>query len=156
MWSVDRIQETLFLKNHTQNVEEKLFPNPFLNNRNWSYLWINSLKFYAVCFYCMPSWILPNHIETKLQNICFYLKKKRSETSLPASFLGWFLKKISSVIFYYLTKFRCLVSFTSWDIDHYVYCNCLLTRLWRHKILKSTYLSNQAVFLYDQKVTTKI
>ena len=20
------------------------------------YLWINSLKFYAVCFYCMPSW----------------------------------------------------------------------------------------------------
>ena len=25
--------ETFFLKNHTQNVEEKLFPDPFLKNQ---------------------------------------------------------------------------------------------------------------------------
>ena len=31
----------IFLKNHTQNVAEKLFPDPFLKNQN---LWINSLK----------------------------------------------------------------------------------------------------------------
>ena len=30
IWSVDRIWETFFLKNHTQNVMGKLFSNPFL------------------------------------------------------------------------------------------------------------------------------
>ena len=28
-------------------------------------------------------------------------------------------------MFYYLTKFHCLIAFTSWDIGQYVYCNCL-------------------------------
>ena len=45
----------IFLKNHTQNMVEKLLPGPFLKNRNGAYLWINSLKFYTVCFHCMPS-----------------------------------------------------------------------------------------------------
>ena len=43
------------LKNHTQNVVEKLVSDSFLKNKNWAYLWINCLKFYTVCFYCMPS-----------------------------------------------------------------------------------------------------
>ena len=43
--------ETFFLKNHPQNVMEKLVPEPFLKNENWAYLWINSLKFYTVCFF---------------------------------------------------------------------------------------------------------
>ena len=47
--------ETFLLKNHTQNMVEKLFPDPFLKNQNFTYLWINSLKFYKVCFYCIPS-----------------------------------------------------------------------------------------------------
>ena len=34
----------ILLKNHTQNVVEKLFLDPFLKIRNWVYLWINSLK----------------------------------------------------------------------------------------------------------------
>ena len=29
---------------------EKLVPEQFVKNENWAYLWINSLKFYAVCF----------------------------------------------------------------------------------------------------------
>ena len=52
---------------------EKLVPDPFLKNLNWAYLWINSLKFYIVCFYCMPSWGLSIYIETTLQTACFYL-----------------------------------------------------------------------------------
>ena len=40
---------TFFSNNHTQNVLNKLFPDPFLENQNWAYLWINSLKCYAVC-----------------------------------------------------------------------------------------------------------
>ena len=64
----------------------------------------------------------------------FWKNKKRSRTSLPALFSAWFLKKsIYLVIFYYLTKFHCVVRFTSWDIGQYVYCNCLITRLWCYK-----------------------
>ena len=37
-----------------------------------SILWINSLKFYTVCFYCIPSQELSNYIETKLQTTFFY------------------------------------------------------------------------------------
>ena len=33
----------------------------------------------------------------------------------------------------------------SWDIGQYVYCNGLLTRLWRHKLWHFPYLSNEAV-----------
>ena len=106
----------LFLKNHTQNVVEILFPDTFLDTKNWANLWINSLIFCTVCFfYCMPSWVLSKYIKTKLQNICFSLyktflkNKKTSGTSLPASFFAWFLQQdFSLVIFFYLTKFHCL------------------------------------------------
>ena len=56
---------------------------------------------------------------------------------------------------YYLAKFHCLVAFTLWDIGQYVYCNCLLTRLWYHKFWNWLYLSNQAVLLHGQKSTQK-
>ena len=76
----------------------------------------------------------------------FLKNKKRPGTSLPVSFSAWFLKKnISLVIFHKLTKFHCLVAFTSWNIEQYVYCNCLLTRLRRHKFWNQPYFSNQAV-----------
>ena len=45
--------ETFLLKNHTQNVVEKLFLDPFLKNQNWVYLWVSSLKFNGVWFYYM-------------------------------------------------------------------------------------------------------
>ena len=45
----------IFLENHTQIVVEKLVPNPFLKNGNGACFRINGLKFYAICFYCMPS-----------------------------------------------------------------------------------------------------
>ena len=64
---------TFFLKNSTQNVVEELFPEPVLKNYNWAYLWINSLKFYTVCFYCILSWGLSKYIKTKLDTTCFYL-----------------------------------------------------------------------------------
>ena len=41
----------LFLKNHTQNVVEKLIQDPSLKNKNGAYLWINSLIIYTTC--CM-------------------------------------------------------------------------------------------------------
>ena len=52
---------------------ETLFPDSFLKNRKWAYLWINSLKLYIASFYWMPSWGLSKYNETKLQTTCFYL-----------------------------------------------------------------------------------
>ena len=122
------------------NVVEKLFPDIFLINQNWAYLWGHIVKFYKFCFNCLPSWGLSGSIKIKLQSICFYLKlnifkkQKWPWISLLASFSAWFLKKnISLVIFYYLTKFQCPVAFTLWDIGDYIYWNCLLTSLWRQK-----------------------
>ena len=54
------------------------------------------------------------------------------------------------------TKFRCLIASTFWDIGQYMYCNYLFPRLWRHRFWNWPYLSNQAVFLPDQKVQTKM
>ena len=53
---------------------EKLFPDRFLKYPNWAFLWINSLRFYTVCFHCIPSWGLSKYIWAKLQITCFYLK----------------------------------------------------------------------------------
>ena len=41
------------MKNHAQNVEDKLFPDPFLRNKNWVYLCINNLKvLYSLFLLC--------------------------------------------------------------------------------------------------------
>ena len=39
-----------------KNGIEKLVPDPFIKTQNSAYLWINSLKYYTVCFYCMSKW----------------------------------------------------------------------------------------------------
>ena len=144
---------TFFLKDHTQNVVEKLFPDLSLKNQNWAYLWINIIKFYIFCFYCFPSWGLSKVIETKLHITCICLKqsflknKKRSRAETRASFSVWFLKKnIALVMFFNLTKFQCLVAC----------CNSLLTRLWRHKFWINLIFLNKPFFLHNQKFKTKI
>ena len=60
----------------------KASPDPFLENWNWAYLWINSLKFYTVFFNRIPSWGLSKCIETK-HLICFNLI-----LSLPKEIIG--------------------------------------------------------------------
>ena len=47
--------KNIFLEKSYTNVMEKLVPDPFLKNENWAYVWNNSLKCYAVYFYCMAS-----------------------------------------------------------------------------------------------------
>ena len=59
-------------KKSYKNMIEKLFPGPFFKNQKWAYLWINNLKFYTVCFYCMPSSGLLKNIETKLKPLAYY------------------------------------------------------------------------------------
>ena len=60
--------------------------------------------------------------------------RKSPETSFWTTFCVWFFKEnVSNVIFYHLTRFHCLIAFSSWDIGQYVYWNYLLLSLWRHK-----------------------
>ena len=99
--------DTFFLKDHAQNMVEKLFPESILKNQNWVYLWINSLKFYTVCFYTIPSWGYQNKLELSCRPLAFtsckvfYKNRKRPGTTLPASSFSWFLKKnICRAIFY--------------------------------------------------------
>ena len=99
---------SFFLKNHIQNVLEKLFLDPVLNNQSWTYLWINSLKFYTVCFYCILSWGLSKYIETKRKTTCFCLIK------------AFFLKKK------FWSRSPCLISCMIF-VEKYFFCYILLT-----------------------------
>ena len=80
---------------------EKLVPDPILKNEHWAFLWINSLNFFTVCFYCVVSWELLKYIDTMLQSNCFHLilrffyKIKRSlELCTLPHFLHNFWRKI--------------------------------------------------------------
>ena len=53
--------------------------------------------------------------------------KRRSGTGLLVWFCALFLSKnILHVILYWLTKFHCLITLTSWDNGQYMYCNYVL------------------------------
>ena len=82
-------------------------------------------------------------------------QKRHSTSYNKMSVLTWILLVISSLFLLFLwtrllenlllVKFLMLYSinrpnfiapligFTSWDIGQYMYCNCLIPRLWRHK-----------------------
>ena len=126
----------MFLKNHTQNVIEILFPDPFLKSQNLAYIWINILKFHKACFYGMPTWRLSEQTETKLQTSYLYLYKaflrnKRSGTILPILFSTWLFEEK------YFSYYILLPDQSS--LSNCLFClymcnvNCLLTRIWRHK-----------------------
>ena len=127
----------IFLKNHAQNVKKQLVPEPFSKKAKLSKsLDLQSEVSYNLFLYKVPS-------------AFFYFtrssfkKQKRSGTSLPTSFLAWFLKKnISQVKFYQLTKFHSLIAITSWEVMaiqicnthmQYVYCNYMLCTLQCYK-----------------------
>ena len=93
------------MKNHTQNVVEKVFPNPFLESQNWTHLWIISLNVYAVYFYCMLSSGVLKYIESKLEPLAslikiFYKAKRGVElVSLP-HFLYEFWRKLFLTLYF--------------------------------------------------------
>ena len=88
-----------FSENRTQNVLEKLAPEPFLKDPNWVYHWKQSERLYSlfilyiqiedhqniVKLRCLASAFISYKVFTKI--------KMRPGTSLPSSFSAWFLKK---------------------------------------------------------------
>ena len=106
------------------NEVQKPFPDPYLKNQTEH---ISGLVVYcSIQFDFMASWWLSKYIKVKLQTTCFYL--------MLHAFLAWIWRK-TFLLLYSINwpSFHFLVAITSWDIQQYVYCNCLLTRLWCHK-----------------------
>ena len=62
----------IFFQKSYRKYSGELFPDPCLKYKNWAYLWINSVKFLTVCFYCMLIRVLSKYSEIKLRAICFY------------------------------------------------------------------------------------
>ena len=141
---------------------EKLFPDLFLKNQDWAYPWINSNVLYSL--FLLYSKLRAREIywnkaaDHLLLSHTDFLKIKSGQelVSLP-HFLHDFWKKMFLLLYFInLTKFHCLIVFTSWDNKQYVYCNCLLTRLSCHKFWNNPDLSNQAVFSKCPKSQDKI
>ena len=95
----------------------------------------------------MASWGPSKYTEIKLHNFCFYfIYFWKTNTSLKLASLPHFLHDFwrKRFLLHYITS----PNFIAWLpllIGQYVYCNCLLTRLWHHFEIKPD-LSNQAVF----------
>ena len=57
LWSLKTVGRVLgYTTACIRKMVEILFPDSFIKNQNWAYLWINSLTFYTVCFCWMASW----------------------------------------------------------------------------------------------------
>ena len=71
----------------------KTMPDPFLKNQDWIYLWINSLKFYVFCFYCMLSWRLSKLLEPS----CIVLAFISHKAFLKTKVWNWGLELVSAI-----------------------------------------------------------
>ena len=63
----------IFLEKSCTEWGGKTSTRPFYEKLKLNISLVNSLKFYTVCFYCMPNGGLSKYIEIKLQTACFYL-----------------------------------------------------------------------------------
>ena len=97
------VRNIFFKKNHTQNVVEKPFPNPFLKNQNRAYLWITYVQVvFIACqvqgyrsilkLSCWP-------LAFTSYKAFFKKNKKSSRTSLPASFRHDFWRKLLILLY---------------------------------------------------------
>ena len=141
--------KNIFLEKLYTKCGRETIPRIFSKKSKLSNPWINSLKFYTVCFYCMPSWGLWKYIEIKLQTTCFYLKwsifkknKKRLEYSPSLIFYMIFEEKYFCYsITGQISSPGCLYFMRYWTI---CILRLFLTRLWHYKCCNQLYLSNQS------------
>ena len=122
----------------------KLVPDPFIKIKILAYLWIDSIKCYKVCFYCM----FKSKSTAFTLYKTFFIKNKTSVELVP---LRHFLADFWRKIFFTL----CLIDFTSRDTSDMciiiiccqVYCNV---------INFENNHSYQTVFVHNQEVRTKM
>ena len=63
----------------------------------------------------------------------FYLLEKGLGIVCPSDYMYDFSRKMFLML-YSINEFHCLITFTPWDVEKYVYCVCLFPRLWPRKI----------------------
>ena len=152
----------LFLEKSYPKCGEEASPRQFYKNQKWistSVVW-NVKSFFIAC----SSRSLPKYTKIKMLPTGFYLNKaflkckKRSGTSLPASFSAWFEEKY----------FTCYILLTDWYFIAWLplllyvldnlcsFFNYLNSSLLRHKFLQLTltYLSGR--FLHNQNLEAKM
>ena len=122
------------------NISKKRESGNAISSSNWRIWWRNYSKtfFWKSKKLSKSSWSIVSRF---IQFFLFFSGLEQLKLSFRPltfisfiSFSAWFFKKnISITMFFYQNKFYCLFAFTSWDIGQYMYCNCLLTRLRRHK-----------------------
>ena len=97
---------------------EKLFPDPIVKTQNWACHWINDLKFYIVCLYCMLSWVLSKYIAfIYILTNCFYLIwsfLKLTKRGLELVSLHHFLHDFWIKMFLVLYSIKCKISLPGW------------------------------------------
>ena len=143
-----------FLKSNTQNVAQKLVPDPFLKNQSWAYLWIDILKFYTVCFCFMASWGLLKNIECKLQSTSFHLILSfKIKAGLELVILPHFFHNFWRKIYLFLCSINW-PNFIAWlPLLCEILCNMCIENCLNFEI-NLTFLI-QLFFLHDQNVVTK-
>ena len=116
------MRNILLDKSYTKSGGETI-PRPYSKKPKLSASWIKCIKFYAVCFNCMPIVCYRNILKWSCTPLTFtsykaFLKnKKRSRTSLTASFSAWLLKKnIYLVVFYQISLCGFLYFVEYWAI----------------------------------------
>ena len=149
------------LINSKQNEVKKLFPDPILKNKNWVYLWINSLKFYTVCCILCQVEGHPNIVKLScrplaLAHIKLFNKRGLEIVSLP-HFLHDFWRKTFILLY-------------SINWPNFIFLLILLRQILGNMCIAVVYLTGCDVinfeinlilqinpfFLYDQNVKTKI
>ena len=98
------LRKFLLKSSFTKCVKETM-ADLFLKIQNWAYISTNSLKFYTVSFYCMPSWALSKDIETKHQTTGFYLIWRFFEITK----MGLKIVPNSTVCFFLISGKMCVV-----------------------------------------------
>ena len=152
--SPSKISHSQYLKEWKQSHNKNWLVNRIYHEEYFS--WKNIIKmgrknclqilFWKKRFQVESSWVKSRQVEC-YQNIMkvscrliaftsfklFWKTKKVWVYCTCLIFCMIFKENVSLVIFRLLTKFQKLASFTLWDVEQYAYCNCSLTRFWRHK-----------------------
>ena len=105
----------VFLEKSYAKWDRDTIPRPSSKNRNWAYFWINSLKFYRVCFYFLPSSELSKFIETKQQTTCFIviysiLKNKNRSGITTMDIIFWEFCLLYKILFSPQVKRSVIIS----------------------------------------------
>ena len=136
----------------TQNLNITFLWN---ENRSWD-LTIQKSCFCLLQWKPLVMWVngLTKYVKLRRVALAFTLHKAFLENSLevasPPHFVH-FSRKLFLVIFYYQTKFHCLIAFTC-CIEQYVYCNCVTSQ-----ILKLTFAFLSSRFpAHDQRVRARM